>query len=943
MEMFAHDDELVRWERALLSLRGPARLPALLPLSWHLRQRDSARAETLVQESLQLLATSTLPDAHQRQLVARLQLVQAETVWLAGNLESASELLDPAYTSFSQLGDHQGCADTHWLRAWIAIDHGDHQLASEELELMAAAARSVDDQQRVDIAEAATARWAVMHDLTSAERRWGARFSTSHDYPTAVMAGVYDFIGLAASQHSNNGAAVRYYIRAYEAALETGQIRVAVTAAINIGLNFTCLNDHHAALEWMQSALDLARPTGWPRSIGAALVHTAETMRRVGRLDAAEELLREALQVLTPLPGARSYAHALSYLGDLALDQADYATALEAFERMQARADAMQQADFQSIARRGQAHALCFLERPIEARSIALRAVALAAEQTNLYNHVAALRVLALIHERHDLPPPQGMTEPNATLHYLQLALQVGAGIEGYTLPGDLHDALGREYARIGDYAQAYACAQAAAAARQKTHSQEATNRAIAMQVHHQTEQARAEGLHHRELAASEARRAELLQQTSDTLERLSAIGQEITTHLNAGAVYEALNRHVQALLPANTYAIYLVSRDGHSISRVFGMENGRQLSGNSIPVQHPRANAARCLRERREIYIAKVGPEDIVLAPGTQLMASALYVPLIVGERTLGAMTVQAQHADAFGERERLIFRTLCAYGAIALDNAEAYRQLKDAQTQLVSQEKLAALGALMAGVAHELNTPIGNSLLIASTLAQKTEELASRLDGPGLRRSELASYMSDARTAHELVMRGLTSAADLVNSFKQVAVDRTTEQRRSFNLQQVSHEVIATMMNRVRAANHRIELELPENVLMDSYPGPYGQVIANFINNALLHAFGRTQGGLMRLCAQTPVAERVLITFSDNGSGIAPENMSRIFDPFFTTKLGQGGSGLGLSISYNIVTSLLGGQISVASSPEGTCFTLDLPLTAPQHQQSTTTQIYT
>src|SRR5574343_260970 len=209
MEMFAHDDELVRWERALLSLRGPARLPALLPLSWHLRQRDSARAAALVQESLQLLAASTLPDAHQRQLVARLQLVQAETVWLAGNLESASELLNPAYTSFSQLGDHQGCADTHWLRAWIAIDHGDHQLASEELELMAAAARSVDDQQRVDIAEAATARWAVMHDLTSAERRWGARFSTSHEYPTAVMAGVYDFIGLAASQHRNNGAAVR--------------------------------------------------------------------------------------------------------------------------------------------------------------------------------------------------------------------------------------------------------------------------------------------------------------------------------------------------------------------------------------------------------------------------------------------------------------------------------------------------------------------------------------------------------------------------------------------------------------------------------------------------------------------------------------------------------------------------------------------------------------
>ncbi len=942
MDMFAQDDQVADWENALLPLRGAARLPLLLPLAWHLRQRDSRRAAALASEGQLLLRNTPMPDEQQRRLNARLQLVQAETVWLAGNLETASELLEPAYDIFCHLGDHQGCADTHWLRAWIAIDHGDHRSAESELELMAAAARGVHDQARIDVAEAATARWAVLHDLMSAERRWGDRFPAGQDYAPAVAAWVFDYIGLAASQHSNNGAAVRYYIHAYEAALESGQIRVAVTAAINIGLNFTILNDHHAALEWMQSALDLARPTNWPRSIGAALVHTAETMRRVGRLDAAEELLREALQVLTPLPGARSYAHALSYLGDLALDQGDYATALEAFQRMQARADALQQADFQSIARRGQAHALCFLERAEDARAMAQRAVELAAEQTNRYNHVAALRVLAVIHERHRLPPPDGMTEQNATLHYLYQALDVAAGIEGYTLPGDLHDALGREYANVGDYAKAYAAAQAAAAARQKTHSQEATNRAIAMQVHHQTEHARAEGLHHRELAASEARRAELLQQTSDTLERLSAIGQEITTHLNAHAVFQALNRHVQALLPANTYAIYLCSREGDSISRVFGMENGQPLPGNTIPLQHPRANAARCLRERREIYIEQASAADIVLAPGTQLMASALYVPLIVGERTLGAMTVQASHASAFGERERLIFRTLCAYGAIALDNAEAYRQLKDAQTQLVSQEKLAALGALMAGVAHELNTPIGNSLLIASTLAQKTDELASRLDGPGLRRSELATYMSDARTAHELVMRGLTSAADLVNSFKQVAVDRTTEQRRSFNLQQVSHEVIATMMNRVRAANHRLSVELPDTVLMDSYPGPYGQVIANFINNALLHAFGREQGGSMQLQASTPVEGRVLITFRDNGGGIAPEHMSRIFDPFFTTKLGQGGSGLGLSISYNIVTSLLGGTISVDSSPQGTCFTLDLPLTAPQHQQPAATQIY-
>ncbi|MFS2007436.1 ATP-binding protein [Duganella sp. CT11-25] len=943
MEIFALDDELARWEAALHPLRGPARLPALVPLAWHLRQRDTARAVALATEGLQLLPAASLAADAMALLAARLQLVQAEAAWLSGQLDAADQLAAQAYAQLSHLNDHTGCADAHWLRAWIAIDRGDHLLGEAELERMSAAARQVGDRQRSEIAEAANARWTVLRDLPTAERRWGQHFDLEDGRrPAAVAAWIYDYYGLAASQLSDFGAAAAHYLRCYEAALETGQLRMAITAAVNIGLDFTILNDHHAALEWMESALDLARPTGWPRSIGACLMHTADTMRRLGRLDATEEMLKEALDILAPLSGGRSYATALHYLGDLSLDQGKHAAALDAFRQLEHRADALRQADFQSIARRGQAHALCFLDRPQEALEMAARAAKLAAGQANLYNHVAALRVMSAIHVRHKLPPPPGMTEPNATLHYLHQALAVAAGIDGYTLPGDLHDALAREYAQIGDYAQAYAAAQSAAAAREKTHSQDATNRAIAMQVHHQTEHARAEGFHHRELAASEARRAEVLQQTTATLERLSVIGQEITTHLDATAVFQALDRHVQALLPANTFAIYMCDAGGASITRAFGVENGQPLPANTIALDNPRANSSLSLRERREVYVEQLDPQTIFLTPGTLPTASALYVPLLVGERAIGVMTVQAMHARAYGERERLIFRTLCAYGAIALDNAEAYRQLKDAQTQLVSQEKLAALGSLMAGVAHELNTPIGNSLLIASTLMQKTEELETQLNGPGLKRSDLASYMADARKAHELVMRGLTSAAELVNSFKQVAVDRTTEQRRMFNLQQVSHEVIATMMNRIRASSHRIEIEVPESISMDSYPGPFGQVIANFINNALLHAFGKERSGSMWLRATTPADGRVLVTFRDNGGGIAPEHMSRIFDPFFTTKLGQGGSGLGLSISYNIVTSLLGGHISVHSALTGTTFTLDLPLTAPAHQAAATTQIY-
>jgi tetratricopeptide (TPR) repeat protein len=554
MDMFAVDDEVAQWEAALLPLRGPARLPVLVPLAWHLRQRDTGRAVELASEGLQLLPATALAPDEMQLIAARLQLVHGEARWLAGELDAAAGIVEQAYQQLCALGDHQGCADAHWLRAWIAIDHGEHRRGEDELELMASAAGQVGDEQRIAVADAANARWAVLHDLPAAERRWGQRFAADpQSHHPAVSAWIYDYHGLAASQHSDYGGAARHYIHCYETALETGQLRVAITAAINIGLNFTILNDHHSALEWMQSALDLARPTGWPRSIGACLMHTADTMRRLGRLDATEELLEEALQILTPLSGARSYANALSYLGDLALDKNDYGAALDAFRRMEQRADALQQADFQSIARRGQAHALCYLERPQEALQMAHHAVELAAGQSNLVNHVAALRVLSEIHRRHPLPPPAGMTEQNATLHYLHQALEVASGINGYTLPGDLHDALGREYAQAGDYAKAYQSAQAAAAAREKIHSQEATNRAIAMQVHHQTEHARAEGMHHRELAASEAHRAEILQQTSATLERLSAIGQEITIQ-HPGRLRRRRARQRRRLPPAEGY-----------------------------------------------------------------------------------------------------------------------------------------------------------------------------------------------------------------------------------------------------------------------------------------------------------------------------------------------------------------------------------------------------
>jgi signal transduction histidine kinase len=273
-------------------------------------------------------------------------------------------------------------------------------------------------------------------------------------------------------------------------------------------------------------------------------------------------------------------------------------------------------------------------------------------------------------------------------------------------------------------------------------------------------------------------------------------------------------------------------------------------------------------------------------------------------------------------------MLRTLSADVGVALDNADAYRQLKDTQAQLAAREKLASLGSLVAGVAHELNTPIGNSLLMASSLHDKTETLAARFDTAQLRRSDLEGWIAASQEASSLIMRSLNGAADLVNSFRQVAVDQASAQRRRFDLAQACQEIAATMMKQVRMAGHTLELEVPDGIAMNSFPGPLGQVLINFVNNAVLHAFD-APGGVMVLSASTPEPGRVSIAFSDNGRGIPAEHLGRVFEPFFTTRMGSGGTGLGLNIVYNIVTTLLGGTIRVDSRPgEGVTFVLDLPL---------------
>lgn len=267
--------------------------------------------------------------------------------------------------------------------------------------------------------------------------------------------------------------------------------------------------------------------------------------------------------------------------------------------------------------------------------------------------------------------------------------------------------------------------------------------------------------------------------------------------------------------------------------------------------------------------------------------------------------------------------------------DLSAALETLQRTQVELLASEKMASLGSLVAGIAHELNTPIGNSLLASTSLRDRVEDFERHVAAGALRRSELLRHLEEVRTASQLIANSLHKAAELISSFKQIAVDQTNDQRREFDLLEAVRDTIATYTPRLRRAGCEVVLDIPEGLRFDSYPGGLYQVLNNLMNNALNHAFEAGAGGTITVHAEAAADGMVALTFSDNGAGMTDEVLRRVFDPFFTTRMGQGGTGLGMHIVYNIVNAALGGRISVSSAPgAGTAVRMLLPRSAPQKQ---------
>ncbi|HEV3372527.1 MAG TPA: ATP-binding protein [Xanthobacteraceae bacterium] len=273
--------------------------------------------------------------------------------------------------------------------------------------------------------------------------------------------------------------------------------------------------------------------------------------------------------------------------------------------------------------------------------------------------------------------------------------------------------------------------------------------------------------------------------------------------------------------------------------------------------------------------------------------------------------------------------------------ENAEdALRELQDAQRSLVEAEKFAALGGLVAGVAHEVNNPVGISLTVASSFARRCAQFSEEIREGAVRRSKLEEFVAGSHEAAKQLVTNLNRAADLIQSFKQVAVDRSDAGRRVFNLREATEQMMVSLRPALKHSLVWLSVDVPEDISLKSYPGPYGQVLTNLVLNALTHAFPDKRAGTLRLTARKLGTEQVEIEFADDGVGMNEEVQRRAFEPFFTTRRNRGGTGLGLHIVYTLVTRRLGGSLRLESAPgRGTVFRIRLPLAAPKDEFIDTT----
>lgn len=918
LEMFPCRGSLASTQEA--GANEAADLEQVAVLAWGLRQQDSERALQLAHEVLAKAPLSDLADKVRNGIQARMRLVQAEVALLGMRLDEAQGLLDQAELDFSALQDLRGLCDLHWLRHYVAADRGQAECLRQGLETAIELAERVGDGERLLLLQLTLARSELFRDQMVANHTWDARLPRSTEgLSPACAAAVADYRGLQCGLSSEFAPAAQWLIEAYRWSVASGQLRRALSVASNLGYTYTSMSDYAQAVEWLQRGLSLARESGWPGSLSLALAQTGDAMRRIGQLSAARELLLECQALLAAHPHNRSAMLALKYLSEIELDLQENESALQHFQLLAERAQSVDSKDMHTDAALGQARALLRLRRLAEAREAALHAREVAQQQRERSTLVDILWTLA------EIGQAEGQS-PEAVLPWLQQALAQAERLPGYCPPPALLESAAAAHAARGDFSAAYQLSQRASEVRQQVFTEESGKQAAVLHVQHQVERARAEQEHLRQLAQAESARSQALQSLHTVLLHLGESGKEITAQLNVGRVLAVLQRHVEELLQSSRLSFFLLDERGEWLECALGCLDAA-TAGARIAVSDAEHECVRALRSRTELMIE-----------GQRMVA-----PLQVADRVIGVMRVIGLQAQSFGEREQLVFRNLCAYAAVAMDNAKAYEKLGELQRQVAAQEKMASIGQLAAGVAHEINNPIGFVNSNLGTLARDVGSLLALVQAyrEACGESASAEQRQRAQTLEQALDLAFL-AEDLPQMIRESIdglqrVKRIVQDLRSFSRVDASDWLYADLNEGIESTLNMLmhEIRYKAQVRKELSPLPAVYCLAAQINQVLMnllvnagHAIERDGLILIRSWVDGAWA---CVSVRDNGCGMAAEVMKRIFEPFFTTKPVGQGTGLGLSLSFSIIQKHKG-RIDVDSAPgQGTCFTLRLPVQGP------------
>lgn len=408
----------------------------------------------------------------------------------------------------------------------------------------------------------------------------------------------------------------------------------------------------------------------------------------------------------------------------------------------------------------------------------------------------------------------------------------------------------------------------------------------------------------------------------------------DITNQIRTEAALDETRRHLQQVIdtvPAvinvkDTNLRYILMN--RYMAGIFGIEPDSAI-GHTTSELMSRYGASKSDSHDKEVLTTGKGlgfyEEEYLDASGAMRQWMVNKVPLLGADGNIESIVTVALD---IGERKRNEQEM-----RKARDAAEAaLKNLRETQESLIETEKLAALGRLVAGVAHEVNNPVGISLTVASSLERRCAMIADEMEKGSLRRSTLNEFISANRDAATQLVANLNRAAELIQSFKQVAVDRNFSHRRSFDISDLTEQLVTSLRPGSRKQNLTLTVDCEPDLAMNSYPGAYGQVLTNLFLNSVAHAFPNGEPGSIQIRVKLYRDSEVELLFSDDGCGMNAEVRRRAFDPFFTTRRDQGGTGLGLHIVYSLVTNRLGGRINLETAPgKGTQIQIILPRMAP------------